>query len=110
MGVHRRFSTLLAAALCAGLLGGCTAQENMVIEAPVREERQETRLTFFGFKYEALNVRAIEDALHGYMDEYPEISISYDGIKSPGYFDVLKKRMETGNGDDVIMVLSLIHI
>lgn len=105
MGVRRRvFTLLLAAALCAGLLGGCAAEENMVIEAPAREERQETRLTFFGFKYEALNVQAIEDALHGYMDEYPEISISYDGIKSPGYYDVLNKRMDTGNGDDVIMV------
>lgn len=61
-------------------------------------------LTFFGFKYEALNVIAIEDALHGFMDHHPNISIAYDSIKSPDYFDILEKRMATGNGDDIFMV------
>lgn len=88
------------------LLGGCARQpgENRVVEEKRGEEARETQLTFFGYKYEALNVMAIEDALHGFMDEYPGVNISYDGIKSPEYYDVLNKRMATGNGDDIIMV------
>ena len=38
------------------------------------------------------------------MDEHPDITISYDGIKSPEYFDILERRLNTGNGDDIIMV------
>lgn len=78
--------------------------ENIVFDNALESAGPETYLTFFGFKYEALNVMAIEDALHCYMDTYPEVSISYDGIKSPAYFEVLEKRLATGNEDDIFMV------
>lgn len=89
-----------------GILSGCAKQqgENRILYQAQEPTAPETELTFFGFKYEALNVKAIENALHGFMDEYPDITISYDGIKSPTYFDVLEKRLDTGNGDDIIMV------
>ena len=92
--------------LCVGVLAGCSqpAAQNIVFGGDTQTGRPETSLTFFGFKYEALNVMAIEDALHGFMDQYPQITISYDGIKSPEYFDVLNRRLSTGNGDDVFMV------
>ena len=61
-------------------------------------------MTFFGFKYEALNVLAIEDAIHGFMDGSPGVNITYDSIKNPHYFEVLEKRLSTGNGDDIFMV------
>ncbi len=88
------------------LLGGCSRQqgENIVIHDSSRANGPQISLTFFGYKYEALNVVAIEDALHGFMDVHPEVNISYDGIKSPEYFDVLDKRLSTGNGDDIFMV------
>lgn len=87
------------------LLGGCAPKEkNIVFDASQAAPEAETSLTFFGFKYEALNVTAIEDALHGFMDEHPDITISYDGIKGVAYFDALKKRLASGNGDDIFMV------
>lgn len=102
---QHRLIALMTAVLFLGSSAGCAGKtgQNYIIDAEVLCAPQ-TRLTFFGFKYEALNVTAIEDTLHGYMDACPEINISYDGIKSPDYFDVLGKRMSTGNGDDIFMV------
>ena len=106
----RRKSHLLAmmllCLLLAGLLCGCSARqsENLVREHALPDDTPQTELTFFGFKYEALNVLAIEEALHGFMALNPDINIAYDGIKSPEYFEVLEKRLSTGNGDDIIMV------
>ena len=91
-------------ALCAGLLAGCHRSASFIFEDGTQGDKKLTQLTMFGFKYEALNVMAIEDALHRYMAAYPQISIAYDGIKSPGYFDILEKRLATGNGDDIFMV------
>mgnify|MGYP003251071539 CR=1 FL=1 len=106
MRLIKRMAAGLAAALLLGVLSGCGGRqgENIVFDSALEDAGSETHLTFFGFKYEALNVMAIEDALHRYMDTYPEVSISYDGIKSPAYFDVLEKRLATGNEDDVFMV------
>lgn len=94
----------LALALTA--VSGCAAtpSENIVFDNGAQDTAPETKLTFFGYKYEALNVTAIEDALHGFMEEHPQINIAYDGIKSPEYFDVLVNRIATGNSDDIIMV------
>ncbi len=92
--------------LSAGMLGGCSRKqgENIIYSGEQRSSQPEVTLTFFGYKYEALNVIAIEDALHGFMDKHPDISISYDSVKSPDYFDVLQKRIATGNSDDIFMV------
>lgn len=100
------FSAALTLILTAGILAGCSSQQgkNIIFETPAQDVEPLTNLTFFGFKYEALNVMAIEDSLHNFMDEYPQISISYDSIKSPEYFDILEKRLSTGNGDDIFMV------
>ena len=100
----RQPGRVAAVLLAAGLLAGCSSGEHIVFERGPQAAQESIDLTFFGFKYEALNVMAIEDALHGYMDEYPGVSISYDGIKSPEYFEALGKRLATGNGDDVFMV------
>lgn len=103
---HHVSRVLFVVLLAAGLLTACSAgrEQNIVFSSDPEKTAEETQLTFFGYKYEALNVMAIEDALHSYMDVYPGISISYDGIKSPEYFDVLEKRLTTGNSDDIFMV------
>ena len=103
---HLKYKLLVCILPLFGILSGCAKQqgENRILYQAQEPTAPETELTFFGFKYEALNVKAIENALHGFMDEYPDINISYDGIKSPTYFDVLEKRLDTGNGDDIIMV------
>lgn len=91
-----------AAVLAPGLVG-CATSKNIVVERPSTTQ-VDTQLTFFGFKYEPLNVDVIEDILRGYMDEHPDVSIVYEGIKSRPYFEALEKRMASGNGDDVFMV------
>ncbi|MCB6609256.1 extracellular solute-binding protein [[Clostridium] symbiosum] len=98
--------SIAAGVLAAGILAGCSQiqEQNIVYNYTQKEEQPQTNLTFFGYKYEALNVMVIEDALHGFMDEYPDISITYDGIKGSDYYEVLNKRIATGNGDDIIMV------
>ena len=106
--IRRSCKRIVGLGLCLGLLfslAGCADAPgwNTVIEKDPSAASQ-TMLTFFGYKYEALNVTAIEDSLHSFMDSHPEITISYDGIKGPAYFDVLEKRMATGNGNDIFMV------
>lgn len=98
--------TIFLALALAVSAAGCSSKPgvNMIYDSAEQNESPQTSLTFFGFKYEALNVTAIEDSLHGFMDRRPDISISYDGIKAPGYYDVLEKRLATGNGDDIFMV------
>ncbi len=92
--------------IATGILAGCAAklEQNIEFDSESGEVTPQVNLTFFGFKYEALNVMAIEESLHGFMDQYPEISISYDSLKSAQYFSVLEKRLATGNGDDIFMV------
>lgn len=96
--------TFLFVFILSATLSSCSSSKNIVFENNVENITPETSLTFFGFKYEALNVMAIENTLHSYMDKYPTVNISYDGIKSPEYFDILEKRIATGNGNDIFMV------
>lgn len=97
---------ILVLFITAGTLAACGGRggENIVFNGGAEESDPQISLTFFGFKYEALNVMAIEHTLHQFMDEYPDITISYDGIKSPEYYEVLEKRLSTGNGDDIFMI------
>lgn len=98
---YRGFPILITALL----LAGCSHQNTTTYDPETTQASSaETKLTFFGYKYEAINVAAIEDSLRSYMQEHERISITYEGIKGVDYYDVLQKRIETGNGDDIFMV------
>lgn len=87
------------------LMSGCSKQTGILFESGHEEKTEvSTPLTFFGFKEEALNVLAIEDILHRYMDQHADVSITYEGIKGTDYFDVLMKRVATSHADDIFMV------
>ena len=103
---HRRLYPLLILLLSAVLLlSGCLPAKNVLYTSePVERTSKQAALTFFGYKYEPLNVMAIEKALHGYMADHPDVSIAYESIKGRAYYDVLAKRLATGNGDDIFMV------
>ena len=47
---------------------------------------------------------AIEDILRDFMDAHPNVSVSYEGIKSRPYYEALVKRLDSGTGDDVFMI------
>jgi raffinose/stachyose/melibiose transport system substrate-binding protein len=94
------------------LLSGCGSVSigsgnSIYIEDPAEEASgaaEEVQLTFFGFKADALNLTAIETALQGYMDENPNVSISYEGLKSSAYWDALDARAENDELDNIFMV------
>ena len=92
MNIKQMIAKGLLISLMAGAVTGCSAdREKNIVFNSAQEEPPQTNLTFFGFKYEALNVMAIEESLHGFMDRYPDISISYDGIKERDILTFLKR-------------------
>jgi raffinose/stachyose/melibiose transport system substrate-binding protein len=99
--------------LCLSLLTACGVSDTAIggknsayIEEPDEEESkaEEIQLTFFGFKVDALNMTAIETALQGYMEENPNVRISYEGLKSSAYWDVFDTRAENDEMDNIVMV------
>ena len=84
------------------LTAGCGRQGKVETYPDIAEP--EAQITFFGNKYEPENVVVIEEILTSFMEENPDIYISYESLKGNDYYDALMKRMETGNGDDIFMV------
>ena len=84
------------------LLGGCSKGNK--VENFEEQQSSVTTITFFGNKYEPGNVTVIESILSEFMEENPDIRVSYESLKGAEYFEALEKRMETGKGDDVFMV------
>lgn len=103
----KRIKCVAALLLFAVILGGCckSQDEGMIIEhKPEAEKGEKIELSFYGFKEGSWNVIAIENAMHGFMDLYPNVNITYEGIEGTEYWDILEKRVKTGNMDDIIMV------
>ena len=97
-------AALTAAALAAVLaMTGCAGSRNEVFNYEDQKETTHT-LRFFGYKYEAANVEVIEDILNSYMDQRPDVMVTYESLKGQTYYQVLKNREASGNLDDVFMV------
>lgn len=102
-GIRGRFRVLCGLVLAGTLiLGGCS--ERNIVENYEEQQTTVTTLTFFGNKYEPENVVVIESIISEFMDENPDIRVSYESLKGSAYYDALEKRMEAGKGDDVFMV------
>lgn len=107
--INRALALGLALALALGLcaLGGCSGggQSTGVIVAGSQEvESQTVDLRFFGFKADTLNLLAIEDTLHSFMDANPDITITYESIKGPAYWEAFDARSQSGVVDDIAMI------
>lgn len=100
----RAFAILLAGILFAFCLTGCAGKTLNKVQLVENGTRETVKLSFFGNKADESNVHMIEEIMSGFMQEHPDIIISYESIKGTDYYDTLNKRMETGNGDDVFMV------
>lgn len=81
---------------------GCNGRSEVVNYEEVNKDT--ITITFFGFKYEPENVIVIEEIISQFMKENPQIRVSYECLKGIEYFEVLKKRLASGKGNDVIMV------
>ena len=102
MELIKRISTAAAVITAAAMLGGCGYTLNQSII--VTDKPQIAKITFFGNKYKETNVKIIDGIIKGFMKKNPGIEVKYEGLKGGEYYEVLRKRMETGNGDDVFVV------
>lgn len=102
----RAAAALAACVLVLVLAVGCAQkkQDSQIFLYDSEEEQENMTLTVFGFKADTLNLLAIEDTLHSFMEENPGITITYEGIKGVAYWDALAKRASAGVLDDIIMV------
>ncbi|WP_125142359.1 ABC transporter substrate-binding protein [Clostridium transplantifaecale] len=95
----RKAIGILTALTIMGLAAGCSRQEISVRE----KEAEPTHLTFFGFRTRSANVEEIDTILNKYMDDHPDVVITYEGLED-GYPDALENRIESGNADDIFMI------
>ena len=102
--MKKRKQPLLLAVTLMGIcaLVGCGERNTVTNYQDLPEDI--TSITFFGNKYEPENVTVIEEIISGFMDENPDIRVSYESLKGNEYFEALHKRMDAGKGDDVFMV------
>lgn len=98
--------TAVCGALFTLALGGCEKNRgrDIILYDPNEEAEEQTLLTFFGFKADAINLTAIESALQSFMAEKGNLVITYEGVKGAAYYDILALRSGTGHLDDVFMV------
>lgn len=100
---------LVATVVISGLVVGCSEQNqniNIILEEEEGQNgEKEEKLTFLGHKADALDLVAIENSLHGFMDENEHITVTYESIKGTSiYWDAFEKRADTGNMDDIVMI------
>ncbi|WP_028042460.1 ABC transporter substrate-binding protein [Candidatus Stoquefichus massiliensis] len=81
---------------------GCQDKsKNVVID---NNEEEIINLKFYGYKSEAINVIAIENSLQAYMEENPNVKITYESVKGIEYYNILEKRLKNARYDDIFMI------
>lgn len=87
--------------LSAGLLAACGSREKIEIE----KKTEEITLSFFGFKVGRTQSEVLEQLISGFEKENPGVKINYEGLgNADGYLDVLYKRIDAGEADDLFML------
>lgn len=95
----RKTSSVLLILIMAVLLSGCSQQEISIRD----RQTEQTHLSFFGFRTRSANVEEIDTILNKYMDEHPDVVITYEGLEE-GYYEALENRIQSGNADDIFMI------
>ena len=98
------FTILLVGSMLLLSLTGCSDKTLNKVEVVEKGTQETVTLTFFGNKADESNVHVIEKIMSEFMTEHPDIVITYESVKGTDYYDILMKRMGTGNGDDIFMV------
>lgn len=96
-------SMILVLVLTLSMLWGCGQADGTVVTVD-SGGKGKTTLNFFANKWEENNVRVMEKLITEFMKENKDIKVVYESMKGNEYYEVLKKRMLSGNGDDVFMV------
>lgn len=95
---------ILAMTMLMSCLAGCSSNSTNNVQTVGEEKKEQVTLTFFGNKADESNVHVIESIMSSFMEDHPNIVITYESIKGTDYYDTLNKRMENGTGDDIFMV------
>ena len=95
---------ILAMTMLMSCLAGCSSNSTDKVQTVGEEKKEQVTLTFFGNKADESNVHVIESIMSSFMEDHPNIVITYESIKGTDYYDTLNKRMENGTGDDIFMV------
>lgn len=100
--MKKRIAAIIAAALLTAiLLTACGRTEKIQIEA----QTEDTVLYFFGFKVGRTQSEVLEQIISGFEKENPGVKINYEGLaNADGYLDVLYKRIDSGEADDLFML------
>lgn len=92
--------------LLLALLSGCSSKPvngEIELDGEAREKKPETKLYFYGYKADTLNLVAIEDAIRGFVEQNPSLNIVYEGVKGAPYWTALQKRAAADMLDDIFM-------
>lgn len=102
----KQYKIILSIFLILALLSGCSqrSSEVMLIENEPLAEQEHIFLSVYGYKADALNLTAIESILDRYMEQNPDIIVTYEGVKGIDYWNALERRAQANGLDDVFMV------
>lgn len=97
---------VLSIILISVILTGCSqrSSEIMLIENEPSMEQEHMFLSVYGYKADARNLTAIEKILNQFMEQNPDIIVTYEGVKGIDYWKALERRAEANVLDDVFMV------
>lgn len=102
---------ILAAAVSTVLfascfLGGCAWNNygEIIVYDQIKNTKNYTEVSFFGYKSGKDNLSAIEDTLRAFMRENDKINVVYEGAKEDSYWEALHRRHVHDVFDDIFMV------
>ena len=95
---------LLACVGVAFFVAACGQQGVGQVQSLGKREAPRVKLTFFGNKADESNVHVIEKIMASYMQEHPDVVVTYESIKGRKYYEVLDKRMANSSGDDIFII------
>ena len=97
---------ILSIILMSVILTGCSqrSSEIMLIESEPSMKQEHMFLSVYGYKADVRNLIAIEKILNQFMEQNPDIIVTYEGVKGIDYWKALERRAEANVLDDVFMV------
>lgn len=101
----KKIYVILSVLFLATVLCSCINQRKSS-DINIQNEEEQVVLTFFGNINATEKIRALEELIHDYMEEHPNVTIIYEGADATftvDYNGLLRKRLSTGNGDDIML-------
>lgn len=102
---RRSFLGAVGLALASAATAGCSRDPGTFVSyAPRAEARQSVTLTVLGSSGPYFDHSVVSAAADSFMDENPEVLLSYDNVEGELYATAFERRLSTGHLDDVFML------